>query len=516
MQSWFHCLEWQARVRGDLVVYSDADGDEATFAGLLDRVERTAGGWVAAGIRPGDRVLVVMRNSVEYLVQLLALQRAGALASLLNWRLSSNEFRGLIELFDPSGVIADAEFAAAVDEAAGDRPLVRVIRSGASERWSPLGGLDAPPPPRPEEALRNEAVFAILHTSGTTGQPKGIPLTNGSVISGSLFGAMESGMRAGARHLRYNPMFHFAGLAGALYAVLTGGHAHILPAFDAGEMLDLIEARRIEFTNAPPVVMRRLVDEYDRRERKPDLSSLREIWYGTSPISPDLLERAMPIFRCGFRQNYGQTETSTPVTQLLPSDHVPGSPRLSSAGRLQPFWELRIVDPQTGVDVAEGDAGELWVRGQATFPGYWRAPEMNAAAFTDDGWFKTGDIGRRDEDGYVFILDRAKDMVVSGGENVYPTEVEIVLARHPAIAELAVIGVPSERWGETLHAIVVVRPGHSLGEDELVAWSRDRLAHFKCPTSVEFRDALPRNETGKVMRRTLREPFWAGHDRRVG
>ncbi len=519
MQSWFHAVEWHARIRPGLTAYSDASGDAVTFGGLLARVEERAGSWAELGVHPGDRVLIVLRNSVEYITQVLAIQRAGAIPTLLNWRMAPEEMIGLVELFEPAAVVSEPEFAPTVERALdamgpAGAGVVRVIHGGERAGWR-AGVVGAPPPPRPTAELSGEAICALLHTSGTTGRPKGIPLTHRATISGLTFSALEGRMGVGGRHLRFNPLFHFAGLAGTLLTMVSGGHTHLLPAFDAATMLDLVESMRIEFSNAPPVVMRRLVEEWDRRERKPDLSSLQEIWYGTAPISPDLLERAIPIFGCRFRQNYGQTESSTPVTQLAPSDHVPGSPRLASAGRLQPFWELRIVDPVTGVDVAPGEAGELWIRGEALFPGYWRAPELTEASFAEGGWYRTGDVGRMDHEGYVFILDRAKDMVVTGGENVYPTEVEMVLVRHPAVAEVAVIGVPSDEWGETVCAIAVARPGADLRADSLIAFARERLAHFKCPTVVEIRDALPRNETGKVMRRTLREPFWAGRDRRV-
>jgi acyl-CoA synthetase (AMP-forming)/AMP-acid ligase II len=519
MQSWIHALEWQARLRPGLTAYSDASGDQVTFAGLLERVEQGAARWSTAGVADGDRVLIVLRNSVEYVVQVLAVQRAGGIPTLLNWRLAAPEFAALIELFGPRAVVAEPEFAGTVEQALagsdGRSATVRVLLGGERAGWIAPDMLDGPVPERPVAALQGGAVCVLLHTSGTTGTPKGIPLTHRAVIDGLTFSGLIAGMRPGGRHLRFNPMFHFAGLAGTLLGIVTAGHVHLLPAFDAALWLDLVEAMRIEYSNAPPVVMRRLVDEWDRRADKPDLSSLQEIWYGTAPISPDLLERAIPIFGCGFRQNYGQTESSTPVTQLAPDDHVPGSPRLASAGRLQPFFDLRIVDPTTGTDVGDGEPGELWIRGDALFPGYWNDPARTAEAFVGDGWYRTGDIGRLDTDGYLFILDRARDMVVTGGENVYPTEVEMVLARHPDVAEIAVIGIPSEAWGETLCAIAVPRPGAELDGASLIAWARERLAHFKCPTVVEIRTVLPRNETGKVLRRLLREPFWAGRDRAV-
>src|SRR5215467_14116277 len=222
----------------------------------------------------------------------------------------------------------------------------------------------------------------------------------------------------------------------------------------------------------------------------PDLRSLKEIAYGTAPITPTSLTAAIDVFGCRFRQIYGNTESQSMISLLAPEDHQPGHPHLASAGRVSFGWEVMIADPATGVAQPAAAAGEILIRGECLFSGYLRDPESTAAAFTPDGWYRTGDIGKLTPDGYLYILDRAKDMVISGGENIYPAEVEAVLARHPAVAEVAVVGVPDPTWGEAVHAVIIPEAGSDASPEEIIAWCRDELAHFKCPKTAEFADSL--------------------------
>jgi long-chain acyl-CoA synthetase len=249
-----------------------------------------------------------------------------------------------------------------------------------------------------------------------------------------------------------------------------------------------------------------------------DLSSLQIIFYGASPISDDLLVRSMGGFGCSFAQVYGLTETTGAITTLLPEDHDPDGPRsrlLRSAGRALGHVELRIVDPETGAELPPGRVGEVWTRSEQNMTGYWHKPEESAAVLMEGGWFRSGDAGWLDEEGYLFLHDRIKDMIVSGGENIYPAEVENVLLAMDEIVDAAVIGVPDDTWGETVKAVVVRGPGSDVSADEIVAFCRHRLAHYKCPTSVDFADVLPRNPSGKILKRELREPYWVRRERRV-
>src|SRR5262249_30690070 len=249
-----------------------------------------------------------------------------------------------------------------------------------------------------------------------------------------------------------------------------------------------------------------------------DYSALRSIVYGASPITNDVLLRAMRTFRCPFIQVYGLTETTGAITELGPEDHDPEGPRaylLRSAGKPYPWVDMRIVDPESGQDRGAGEVGELWTRSVQNMLGYWNKPDDTARAFTADGWFKTGDAGYMDADGYVFLTDRVKDMIVSGGENIYPAEVENALSGHPAVADVAGIGVPPHPGGGTGKAVVVGRYGAEVAAEELIEYARQRLARYKCPTSVDFTEALPRNPSGKLLKRQIREPHWQGRERRI-
>jgi acyl-CoA synthetase (AMP-forming)/AMP-acid ligase II len=374
------------------------------------------------------------------------------------------------------------------------------------EGWLDGGGLTGPVPPRP--ALTGDSVLALVHTSGTTGRAKAIPLRHSAVMMSVADFAIEIGDQiAGSRHLQILPLFHLGGLGQCMQALLTAGTVYLHSSFDPAAVIDSIETDRIEFFTAGPSLIDMLVAEIRSRGAS-DLSSLREIAYGTAPITPSLLTAALVAFGCRFRQIYGNTESQSMISLLPPADHEPGHPRLSSAGKVSFGWEVRIVGPD-GRDVPFETPGELLIRGECLFHGYWRDPEATAAAFAHGGWYRTGDIASLTADGYLYILDRAKDMVISGGENIYPAEVEAVLARHPAVADVAVIGQPHPTWGEAVHAVIIPSAGCQVSGEEIIAWCRDQLAHFKCPKTVEFVSSLPRTTTGKVLKRELRDELRA-------
>jgi long-chain acyl-CoA synthetase len=312
------------------------------------------------------------------------------------------------------------------------------------------------------------------------------------------------------------PLFHIGGGGWATAAMSEGCTSVIVRDLDPAALVRLIGDEQITNAFLVPAVLQFMlavpgVDEAD-------FSSLRVIVYGASPISEEVLARSVTIFGCKFWQAYGLTETTGAVVNLAPEDHDVNGPnkhRLRSCGVAGPGVELRIVDPETLEDRPANEVGEIWVRSPQVMKGYWHLPEETEKAITPDGWFRSGDIGYLDDDGYLFIHDRVKDMIVSGGENVYPAEVENVLMAHPDIADVAVIGVPHEKWGETAKAIVVRRAGSAVTEQEIIDFARERLARFKCPTSVEWADALPRNPSGKILKKDLRAPYWEGRARFV-
>ena len=450
-------------------------------------------------------VAIVAKNSADFLVHAFALMRAGATPAFVNWRLSVRELTEVLTLVEPKAIAADAEFTGLVAAAwpqAGAR--VRIGGGPVPDGWVDGGTLAGPVPPRPE--LTGETVLALVHTSGTTGRAKAIPLRHGALMMSVADFAIEIGDQvAGSRHLQILPLFHLGGFGQCMQAILTAGTVYLHTAFVPAAVIDAIEADRIEFFTAGPSLIDMLVAEIRRRERA-DLSHLREIAYGTAPITPSSLTAALAAFGCRFRQIYGNTESQSMISLLAPEDHSPGHPRLASAGRVSFGWEVRIVDPD-GSDLPFEVAGELLIRGECLFSGYWRDPEATAAAFAEGGWYRTGDIAKLTADGYLYILDRAKDMIISGGENIYPAEVEAVLARHPAVADAAVLGRPDPTWGEAVHAVIIPvdgPAGQALSAEEVMAWCRDQLAHFKSPKSVEFAATLPRTTTGKVLKRELR------------
>lgn len=522
MLSLVHVLEWRAAVHPDAIVLSDDQGTQLTYGGLAAAMERSAAGFAAAGIASGDVVPVIARNQVGWATAMLGLIRAGALPAAVNWRLAVPEVTALLQLACPAAVVADTQCAAlarravnALDQLVPVLPLAGQARPDAANAAAgdaitgDATAGDAKVPERPASRLLPAAPAILVHTSGTTGRPKLVTLTHQQLITAVVFMKLEVPEAVpGARHLSALPLFHVAGLANLSYVLFTGGQLHLLGGFEAAGFVDELVSRRIQLTQLVPTLIQAVTQEVSSRAERPDLSQLTEIVYGASPIRPDLLERAVAVLGCRFRQNYASSETGPlPICSLPPQDHDPARGRLSTAGRPSLGWEVRI-----------GAREEIQVRGAAPLPGYWNDPAATGQALTDDGFWRTGDAGTIDADGYLTIIDRLRDIVITGGENVFPAEVEAVLARHPAVADVAVIGIPDDRWGETVHAVVVPVAEFNAAEFDtagLVSWARERLAGFKCPTGVTVVAELPRNATGKVLRAALRQPFWAGRDRQV-
>jgi long-chain acyl-CoA synthetase len=496
-----HVVEWRASVNPDQIALTDDRGAELTYADLHTAMEASAAAFAAADIGPGDVVPVIARNQAGWVTAMLGLIRAGALPAAVNWRLAAPEVTALLGLMAPAAVVTDVDCAALVTAANSGLPVLTC--PGAPVAAS-ANGSPARPPQRPAARLRGSEPAILLHTSGTTGRPKLVPLTHDQLVTAATFMSLEVPEAApGARHLSALPLFHVAGLANLCYALFTGGHLHVLGSFSPAGFVDELSGRRIQLTQLVPTLIQAVTSEVSSRAEPPDLSDLVEVVYGASPIRPDLLERAVAVLGCRFRQNYASTETGPlPISSLSPRDHDPARGRLATAGRPSLGWEVRL-----------GELSEIQVRGAAPLPGYWNNPEATARTLTPDGFYRTGDAGTMDGDGYITIVDRLNDVVITGGENVFPAEVEAVLAQHPAVTDIAVIGIPDDTWGETVHAVVVAAPGFDSGD--LLSWARERLAGFKCPTGVTVVPELPRNATGKVTRAALREPYWAGRDRRV-
>ncbi|SHM61144.1 long-chain-fatty-acid--CoA ligase [Cryptosporangium aurantiacum] len=490
-----------ARERGDHPAVSDGVRS-LTYAELDARSTRIANALRADGVVPGDRIAVLDKNSVEIAEILLGAVKAGAVLIPLNWRLTARELSAVLRDAGATVLLAHPEFAATAEQVAVEvGTIVKAIQLGGDyEKW-----LDAAS--GEDDGWRGDldTVVFQLYTSGTTGKPKGV-LTTNRTLSVAESGPAESwGIDADSVSLVAMPMFHIGGLGYLLVGLVFGAHNVVVRELVPQPLLDLIVEKRVTNTFLVPAVIGMLVTLPGAADR--DYSALRSIAYGASPITPALLRRALATFGRPLFQLYGLTETQGAIVQLDAADHDPDGPRahlLRAAGKPYPWVELRIVDPATGADVPTGTPGEILCRSVVNTPGYHNQPDTTAALLDADGWLHTGDIGSLDAEGYLTISDRLKDMIITGGENVFPAEVEAVLADHPDVAGVAVVGRPDPTWGEAVVAVVVPQPGSTPDPDGLVAFARERLAGYKLPKSVDYVDALPLGPTGKVLKRELR------------
>jgi long-chain acyl-CoA synthetase len=505
--SLIHVLEWRAAVTPDIVAISDHLGGELSYAGLAEATERRAAEFAAAHIGAGDVIPIIARNQVGWVTAMTGLIRVGALPAAVNWRLALPEMTALLTAMRPVAIVADEDCAAAAKQAAAglDSP-VPVLMAGWDITWAPGAGSL---PPRPADRLAGPEPAVLVHTSGTTGAPKLVPQAHQQLIAAATLMKLEvAEAQPDARHLCALPLYHPGTIAHVVCVLLTGGHLHLLRGFEPAVFVDELAARRIQMALAVPALIQAVAAEVSSRARRPDLSSLAEILYGASPLRPDVLTQAASVLRCRFRQVYASTETGPlPISSLSPADHDPARGLLSTAGRPSLGWEIRL-----------GERGEIQVRGPAPLPRYWGDPEATSAALTPDGFYRTGDVGTIDTRGYLTVIDRLGDVILRGDETVFPREVEAVLAGHAAVADVAVIGIPDDWWGETVHAVVVPRTGPYTDDQftaELIGYAQQRLPGFKCPTGVTLVPSLPRNFAGKVLRASLRAPFWVGRDRRV-
>lgn len=489
-----------------------------TYRELGARVARFAGALRRLGVQPGERVALLALNSDRYVEYYLGTFWAGAAVNPVNTRWSVAEIAYSLDDCDTTVLIVDDHFA---DAAASLRSQCRSLRQllhwgdrPAPENCQSLEPLLAEAEPVEDAFRRGQDLAGVFYTGGTTGFPKGVMLHHDGISSAALC-RLALGYVPGEAYLHAAPLFHLAGAIGVFAQLLGGGRHVMLPGFEPGEILRTIQDERVTDTLLVPTMIQSLVDHPQRGGF--DLSSLRFIVYGAAPISEALLDRALAALpQTSFMQGYGMTELSGPLTFLEPCYHSAEGRRLGklrSAGRASVFCETRIVDAQ-GLELPRGAVGEIAFRAPSMMLGYWNRPEETAAVLRD-GWMHSGDGGYMDEEGFVFIVDRLKDMIVSGGENVYSAEVENALASHPAVAACAVIAIPHAKWGEAVHAVIVLKPLAEASAEALIAHCKPLIAGYKCPRSIEFRAALPLTGAGKVMKARLREPYWKGARRAV-
>jgi acyl-CoA synthetase (AMP-forming)/AMP-acid ligase II len=478
-----------------------------TVAEQADRVSRLAGGLRSLGLSNGERVAILSLNSDRYLETLLAICWADGIFNPVNIRWNPTEIAYSLRDSESTILVVDDAFAPMVpDLLAGRSRLRSVIHAGdgpAPEGARSYEDLVASAAPIPDARRGGEAVAGILYTGGTTGHPKGVALTHANLLT-SVLGALATAplARAGGRLLHAAPMFHMAGLHSWLNLSVVGGTHVAVPKFDPLAVMAAIQEHRVTSTMLVPTMIQAVVDHPDRDAY--DLTSIETILYGASPITEAVLGRAIAALpHADFVQVYGMTELGT-ITVLDCDDHRRGD-RPGSAGRAAVHAEVRIVDVE-GEEVPRGTVGEVAVRGGHVMSGYWGKPKETAATLRD-GWLHTGDGAYMDDEGYVFIVDRIKDMIITGGENVYSIDVEDALGRHPAVAACAVIGVPDDTWGERVHAMVVLAPSAEVTLDELQQHTRSLVAGYKVPRSIEFVDTLPLSGAGKVLKRELRARY---------
>jgi long-chain acyl-CoA synthetase len=479
------------------------------------------------GIVAGERIAFLDRNGLAYFDLLFGGALMGAVNVPVNWRLAPAEMLAIIDDAASPVLVVHADYLPALAQMGHGLSKVRRIvvigdedatgsacpdsRAVSYEQW-----LEGCSEEDPGHEGRADEVSMQLYTSGTTGLPKGVMLTNANLSTAVSEAGHTFRIDAETVSLVAMPLFHIGGSGWALCGMSRGGRSVIQREVDPQQLLHLIQTERITEMFVVPAVLMMLLATPSLAST--DLSSLRHVFYGASPIAEDVLVRCMDSFGCGFNQVYGMTETTGAITALLAEDHDPGGPRhhlLRSAGRPHRGVEIRIVDPDSRLDVELGQVGEVWTRSPYNMSGYWGRDEETAATVDGDGWLRTGDAGYSDQEGYLYLHDRMKDMIVSGGENIYPAEVENVLLSHPSVADAAVIGVPDDRWGETVKAIVVLTTGSAFDADAIMSHCREHLARYKSPTSVDATDTLPRNPSGKILKRELRAPFWGDRERHI-
>ncbi|HQV04656.1 MULTISPECIES: fatty acid--CoA ligase [unclassified Novosphingobium] len=502
-------LRYWAKDRPDRLAM-DGDDLRFSFAELEDATARVASALLAMGLTKGDRVCWFGKNSVTYFTLFFGAARAGIVMVPVGWRLAEPEAAFIIDNAEAKLLFLGDGFEACANTL-GQRPgLDRCFTSEEARREV----LQAPrtefTPSGPDEAILQ------LYTSGTTGNPKGAVLSNRN-----LFGLRKANLESPPPHTLWDedeavlvamPCAHIGGTGLGVMALAAGLPGVVLSEFDPVRVFDAVENRGVTRFFIVPAALALLLNHPDCA--KTDFSRIKYILYGASPIPLELLRECIAMFGAQFVQNYGMTETTGTVCVLPPEDHsVEGNQRMRSAGKPLPGVEMEIRAPD-GTALPVGEIGEICTRSSSNMLGYWKLPEATASTMKD-GWVATGDIGYMDEDGYVYMYDRAKDMIITGGENVYPAEVESGIYGHPDVLEVAVIGVPDEKWGEAVKAVCVPKPGQTIDPDSVIAWARERLAGFKVPKSVDVIEMLPRNPSGKILRRQLREPYWEGRERQI-
>jgi len=507
------CINRSVRATPDRII-TRCGGRETTWKQFQDRVSRLAGGMQALGVNTGDRVAILALNSDRYLEFYFAGFWGGAIVVPMNLRWSAPENAYSLNDSGAEVLFVDDAFlpmvAAIMAEAKEVKTLVYIGDGETPQGYLNYEEIIANSDPIEDAGRNGNDLAGLFYTGGTTGFPKGVMLTHLSLWSSAMALISELELGQSTVYLHAAPMFHLADWSTSLATMLVGGVHVFIPSFNPAGMLKAIETFSVTDTLIVPTMVKMLID--DPAFAQCDVSSLRQIVYGGSAMPEGIIREAMKkLPNVAWCQGYGQTELSPVVSYLLPQFHVfegENAGKISSAGKAALCNEIKIVD-EDGNELPIGEVGEVVSRGPNAMLGYWNKPEETAAAIKN-GWVHTGDCAYMDEDGFIFISDRLKDMIISGGENVYSIEVENAISTHPAVSAVTVFGIPSDKWGEAVHAVVVPVAGAKVTQQEIIDHCRKLIAHYKCPTSVEFRtEPLPLSGAGKVLKRDLREPYWA-------
>jgi acyl-CoA synthetase (AMP-forming)/AMP-acid ligase II len=510
-------LEFYARENPD-VDFAVLGDRTLTYAEADARANQLANAFVQAGLQKGDRFAYLSKNSLEYPIVYFGASKAGVVPVPLNYRLAPPEWSYIINDSQSKMLLSSAEYQDGIDGIRGELETVgRYISMGGESEWENLDAwINGQPGSRSDRQIDQNDDLYQMYTSGTTGRPKGAVLAHQAITANMTQAAQVIVLEPGDRDLIVAPLYHAAAAITAFTIVLLGGTLVIHENFIPPDVVRALSEDNIAYTTMVPAMIQAcLVYVPDVAER--NYETLKGIAYGASPIAEQTLRKAMEVFKCDFSQVYGMTELSACVTSMSPADHrraLDSKPELLlSAGRPMVGTEIRIVDENDN-DTPTGTIGEIIVKGPQVMKEYWNLHDETTEALKG-GWMHTGDAGVVDDEGFLYVQDRVKDMIVSGGENVYPRVVEEVLFTHSAVADSAVFGVPDPQWGEAVKAVVVLREGASATDEEIMEFCRGKLGGFERPRSVEFVTELPRNATGKVLKRVLREPYWEGHGRRV-
>lgn len=505
-----------ARLSPDREALIDVPNDRRITFGELDaRVVKLANALLASGIGKGDRVAILSKNCIEYLEIYFACARVGLIAQPLNWRLGAAELRRIIENGEPSALMFAAEYAEAADALSALVPARYGFGADSDGAYEALLGQGSDQEPASSADVGDEDPVLILYTGGTTGESKGALHTHKSLYMGMLNQTVAERIVPTDVYMLTGQMFHIP--VGLAMNYLAHGCPVVLINFEARTALEVIQREKVSaFLGITTMLNWMMADDQFARF---DLSSLRNIQYGGGPMPHSVVAAALENFPCTLIQGYGQTEGMT-MSFLSQEDHaaaISGNhpERLSSCGREGFVTAIKLVDPEGCEVPRDGQTpGEILVRSEANMVGYWRQPELTVQTLRD-GWMWTGDVATWDADGYVFIVDRAKDMIISGGENIYSTQVEAAIHQHPAVLESAVFGIPDDVWGEAVKAVVVLKPGTSATAQEIIDAASEHLASYQKPKSVDFVDDLPKAPTGKILKRELRDPYWQKQGRNV-